>query len=433
MKNSLRAWIMALIVLAAVPPAHGHNEAASAAVIKPFKAHVPDSVLADLRHRLAETRWPDQLAGTGWEYGADISKVRELARYWQNGYDWRAQEARINRFHQFTTVIDGQTIHFIHERSPRADAIPLMLIHGWPGSFLEFLRVIQPLTQPKDPHAPAFDVVVPSLPGFGFSGPTTSEGWGTERMASALIVLMGRLGYTRYGIQGGDWGSAVARQMARQAPVHVIGLHLNLLTVQPPDPNALQRLSAEERRRDMQWWEEGRSDFFGVQALEPQTLAYALTDSPVGWLAWMTERFQDLTDNDGDFLHTVDRDTFLTDVTLYWVTGTVGSSMRIYREGRVFDKEPVPPPMPTPIALAIFPKEVVVAPERWIDPLYNVVQRTEMPKGGHFAALEQPDLLVRDIRRFFATLEARGCIRQVVSPCSETRTHLHADNVRRIM
>lgn len=431
MKNSLRASIVALIVLAAGPPAHGHNEAPSAAAIKPFKAHVPDSVLADLRHRLAETRWPDQLAGTGWEYGADISKVRELARYWQNGYDWRAQEARINRFHQFTTVIDGQTIQFIHERSPRADAIPLMLIHGWPGSFLEFLRVIQPLTHPKDPHAPAFDVVVPSLPGFGFSGPTTSEGWGTERMASALIVLMGRLGYTRYGIQGGDWGSAVARQMARQAPAHVIGLHLNLLTVPPPDPNALQRLTAEERRRDMHWWEEGRSDFFGVQALEPQTLAYALTDSPVGWLAWMTERFQDLTDNDGDFLHTVDRDTFLTDVTLYWVTGTVGSAMRIYREGRVFDKEPAPPPMPTPIALAIFPKEVVVAPERWIDPLYNVVQRTEMPKGGHFAALEQPDLLVRDIRRFFATLEARGCIRQEVSPCSETRTHLQADNVRR--
>ena len=423
---AVSASIVALLVLAASRPACGSDGAAGPAAIKPFEVHVPESVLVDLRHRLAETRWPDQLPGTGWEYGADINKVRELARYWQNGYDWRAQEARINRFHQFTTVIDGQTIHFIHERSPRADAIPLMLIHGWPGSFLEFLAVVKPLTHPKDRNAPAFDLVIPSLPGFGFSGPTTSPGWGTERMASALIVLMDRLGYSRYGIQGGDWGSAVARHMARQAPTHVIGLHLNLITVPPPDPNALQQLSAEERRRDTQWWETGRSDFFGVQALEPQTLAYALTDSPVGWLAWMTERFQDLTDNDGDFLHAVDRDTFLTDVTLYWVTGTVGSSLRIYREGRVFDHEPAPPRMQTPIALAVFPKEVVAAPERWIDPLYNVVQRTEMPKGGHFAALEQPDLLVRDIRLFFATLEARGCIREPVNPCFEAGSHIHA-------
>lgn len=425
---TISAAIAALLVLAAGQPAHGRNEVAGPAAIRPFKVHVPASVLADLRHRLAETRWPDQLPGTTWEYGADIGKVRELARYWQNGYDWRAQEARINRFHQFTTVIDGQTIHFIHERSPRADAIPLMLIHGWPGSFLEFLSLVEPLTHPKDGKAPAFDVVIPSLPGFGFSGPTTTEGWGTERMARALIVLMDRLGYSRYGIQGGDWGSQVARQMARQAPAHVIGLHLNLIFVPPPDPGALKQLTAEERRRDMQWWEKGRSDFFELQAREPQTIAYALTDSPVGWLAWMTERFQDLTDNDGDFLHAVDRDTFLTDVTLYWVTGTVGSSMRIYRESRIFDREPAPPPMQTPIALALFPKEVVVPPDRWIDPLYNVVQRTVMPKGGHFAALEQPDLLVRDVRLFFATLEARGCIRKEMNPCFEAGRKLHAGN-----
>ena len=167
-------------------------------------------MLADLRRRLAETKWPDQLPGTTWEYGADISKVRELANYWQKDYDWRAQEARINRFDQFTTEIDGQTIHFIHERSPRADAIPLMLIHGWPGSILEFFALIEPLTHPKDSNTPAFDVVVPSLPGFGFSGPTTSRGWNTARMAKAFIVLMDRLGYSRYGIQGGDWGSEIA-------------------------------------------------------------------------------------------------------------------------------------------------------------------------------------------------------------------------------
>jgi pimeloyl-ACP methyl ester carboxylesterase len=408
-----------LLVLAVTRTAHGQDEPADSAAIKRFKAHVPESVLADLRQRLSETRWPDQLPNTTWEYGADIGKVRELARYWQNGYDWRAEEARINRFDQFTTEIDGQRIHFIHERSPRKDAIPLMLIHGWPGSFLEFLAMVEPLTNPKDRKAPAFDVVIPSLPGFGFSGPTTTRGWGSMRMASALIVLMNRLGYSRYGIQGGDWGSEVARQMARQAPGQVIGLHLNLLPIlRPPSPEAVKELTAEERRRYSQWWDEGRSAFFQLQAREPQTVAYALTDSPVGWLAWMAEKFQDLTDNDGNFLHSVDRDTFLTNVTLYWVTGTINSSMRLYREDQLFDTPVVPPRLQTPIGYAVFPKEVATPPERWIDQLYNVVQRTEMPKGGHFAALEQPDLLVRDIRSFFAQLETEGCIRQEPNPCS---------------
>lgn len=392
----VRVLVAAVLALAPVGTSYGQ------AAIKPFTVHVPDSTLADLKRRLAETRWPDQLPGATWQDGADIGKVRDLARYWQAGYDWRAQEARINRFAQFTTEIDGQTIHFIHVRSPRSNAIPLMLIHGWPGSFLEFLALIEPLTNPKTSDVAAFDVVVPSLPGFGFSGPTTSRGWGTRRMAKALIVLMDRLGYERYGIQGGDWGSLVARQMARQAPGHVIGLHVNLLSVSPPSPEALDKLTPEERRRDREWWDERRSDFFELQAREPQTVAYALTDSPVGWLAWLTMKFQDLTDNDGDFLHTVDRDTFLTDVTLYWVTGTVGSSMRIYRENRLSDTDDVPPRLPTPVAYAVFPKEAAAPPDAWIDPMYNIVQMTVMPKGGHFAALEQPDLLVQDIRLFFS-------------------------------
>jgi pimeloyl-ACP methyl ester carboxylesterase len=396
--------VAATLLLVTVRPCHGQAKAAKPAAIQPFKAHIPDSVLADLRRRLTETKWPEQLPGTTWEYGADISKVRELANYWQKGYDWRAQEARINRFAQFTTEIDGQTIHFIHERSPRADAVPLMLIHGWPGSILEFFALIEPLTHPKDSSTPAFDVVVPSLPGFGFSGPTTSRGWDALRMAKAFIVLMDRLGYSRYGVQGGDWGSMIALHMAREAPTHVIALHLNLFPVSPPSPDAMKELTAEEHRRYSQWWDEGRSTFFNLQSSEPQTVAYALTDSPVGWMAWLAERFQDLTENDGDFLNSVDRDTFLTDVTLYWVTGTVGSSMRIYREDRLSDSDEAPPRMKIPIAYAVFPKEVVVAPERWIDQTYNVVQRTEMPKGGHFAALEQPDLLVEDIRLFFIKL-----------------------------
>jgi len=219
------------------------------ATVRRFKMNVPDQVLVDLRRHLAETKWPDQLPGTTWEYRADIKKVRELADYWQNHYDWRTQEAKINRFDQFTTEIDGQQIYFIRQRSPRPDAIPLLLIHGWPGSILEFLALIEPLTNPKDSHSPAFDVIVPSLPGFGFSGPTTTRGWGPRRMAKALIVLMDRLGYSKYGIQGGDWGSLIARDMAYQAPAHVIGLHLNLITADPPNPEAVAQMSDAERKR----------------------------------------------------------------------------------------------------------------------------------------------------------------------------------------
>jgi pimeloyl-ACP methyl ester carboxylesterase len=279
-----------------------------------------------------------------------------------------------------------------------------MLIHGWPGSIVEFLALIEPLTHPKDSSTPAFDLIIPSLPGFGFSGPTKTRGWDPHRMAKAFIVLMDRLGYSTYGIQGGDWGSEIARQMARQAPNQVIGLHLNLIFVPPPSPDAMKELTSEEHRRYRAWWDEKRSTFFNLQASEPQTVAYALTDSPVGWLAWLAVKFQDLTDNDGDFLHTVDRDTFLTDVTLFWVTGTVGSSMRIYRESRLSASEEAPSRLKAPVAYAVFPKEVAAAPERWIDQTYNVVQKTEMPRGGHFAALEQPDLLVQDIRLFFSKL-----------------------------
>jgi microsomal epoxide hydrolase len=376
------------------------------AAIRPFKAHVPDQVLIDLRRRLAETKWPDQIPGTTWEYGADINKVRELANYWQNKYDWRAQEAKINRFDQFTTEIDGQQIYFIHQRSPRPYAIPLMLIHGWPGSIFEFEKLIEPLTDPKDKNSPAFDVIIPSLPGFGYSGPTTARGWGPQRMAKALVVLMDRLGYSHYGIQGGDWGSAIAQDMAYQAPTHVIGLHLNLIYVPPPNQEAVAKMSDAERKR-YSYFDREESSFFFLQASEPQTLAYALTDSPVGWLAWMIGKFQLLTDNNGDFLTAVDRDTFLTDVTLYWATGTIGSAMRIYREHRLAIEEMVPTPhLETPVGYADFPKEVAVPPFSWITQTYNIVQKTRMPKGGHFAALEQPDLLIVDIRKFFAKIDS---------------------------
>jgi pimeloyl-ACP methyl ester carboxylesterase len=346
----------------------------TAATIRPFKMHVPDSVLADLHRRLAETKWPDQLPGTTWEYGADIKKVRELAGYWENGYDWRAQEAKINRFDQFTTEIDGQQIYFIHQRSPRPDAIPLMLIHGWPGSIVEFLELIQPLTQPRDRDTPAFDVVVPSLPGFGFSGPTTTRGWTPDRMAKAFIVLMDRLGYSRYGVQGGDWGSTIARDIAHDAPERVIGVHVNLLVLDPPSKEAVAQMSDAERKR-YSYFEREESSHFFIKASEPQTLAYGCADSPVGWLAWVMDKFQQGTDNNGDFLTAVNRDAFLTDVTLYWVTDTAGSSMRIYREYRLTGEGKEPQPRVTvPMAFADFPKEMFACPLRWAKPTPNIVQ-----------------------------------------------------------
>lgn len=300
----------ALFVLVAVELIHGQEDVKSAA-IKPFKVHIPDRVLIDLRRRLAETKWPDQLPLTTWGYGADVSRIGELADYWQKRYDWRAQESRINRFDQFTTEIDTRTIHFIHEQSPKANATPLMLIHGWPGSILEFFALIDPLTHPKDSSTPAFDVVVPSLPGFGFSRPTKSQGWGAWRMASAFIVLMDRLGYSRYGVQGGDSGSTMAQEMARQAPTRVIGLHLNLIDVPPPSPNSRKELTADEHRRCTAWWDEGRSTFFNLG-----------------------------------------------------VTGTVGSSMRIYSEHQLSDIYKARGRIETPVVYAVFPKEVVAAPER---------------------------------------------------------------------
>lgn len=406
----LAAVTAAILVSTAFMPGHAQPKAANgevtqAPVVVPFKAHIPDEVLVDLRHRLAQAKWPDQLPGTTWEHGADIDTMRRLAEYWEKTYDWRAQEAKINRFEQFETEIDGQRIHFIHQRSPRVDAIPLLLLHGWPGSIVEFLTLIEPLTNPKDSDAPAFHVIIPSLPGFGFSGPTKSPGWDTRRMAKAFVVLMDRLGYSRYGIQGGDWGSLIARRMALQAPQRVIGLHLNFLPVPPPTPEALTQLSDEERRRFASFQAGDEYGYFKLQESQPQTAAYALTDSPVGWLAWTAEKFRAFSDNSGDFLTVVDRDAFFTNITLYWLTGTVGSSMRIYREEKLAGGNSAPMPrIETPVGYAVFPKEVIASPDRWIEPGYHIVQKTVMPKGGHFAALEQPSLLIKDIRTFFAKL-----------------------------
>jgi len=371
--------------------------------IQPFRIDVQQADLDDLKARLARTRWPDQLPGVGWDYGIALDYVKELAEYWRTGYDWRVHERRLNTFPQFTTTIDGQNIHFLHVRSPELDALPLIITHGWPGSVVEFMEIIGPLTDPRahgaDP-ADAFHLVVPSIPGFGFSGPTRDTGWNVGRIAGAWDELMQRLGYPRYGAQGGDWGSTISRELGLIVPGHLIGVHLNMLLPRVRDEPA--DLTGEERAR-LQAFRRFRSTgsgYYAIQSTRPQTLAYGLTDSPAGQLAWIAEKFGEWTD-DGPPDEAVGRDRLLTNVTLYWLTGTAGSSARLYYEaGRSGDWGP-PKPSAVPTGVAVFPREIAPPIRRFAEQSNNIVHWAEFDRGGHFAAMEVPDLLVGDVREFF--------------------------------
>ncbi|MFD7097584.1 epoxide hydrolase family protein [Streptomyces xanthophaeus] len=380
--------------------------------IDPFRINIPQSDLDDLNERLDRTRWPDEIPGAGWDYGIPGDYLRELAQYWRHAYDWRAAEARLNAWPQFTTEIDGANIHFAHVRSPEPDATPLLLTHGWPGSIVEFTEVVGPLTDPAahggDP-ADAFHVVLPSIPGFGLSGPTRERGWEFRRVAAAFAELMDRLGYRRYGVQGGDWGAAISREIGRTRP-EVIGVHLNLIpnsymTREPDDHADLSGLPPEQAQRTRESWERfqewarDKQGYADIQSTRPQTLAYGLTDSPVGQLAWISEKFHEWTDEP------VDRDLLLTNVMLYWLTGTAGSSARIYYERAHADYWGSPPePSQAPTALAHFPRENFVLLRHLAEQTNNIVQWTDHDRGGHFAAMEQPRLLVDDIRTFFRSL-----------------------------
>lgn len=370
----------------------------------PFRIEVQGRDLDDLRHRLAITRWPDELAtelpGVGWGYGVPGWRVRELAEYWRAGYDWRRHEARLNDFPQYTTTIDGQRVHFLHVRSPEPDALPLIMTHGWPGSVAEFLDVIGPLTDPGayggDP-ADAFHLVVPSIPGYGFSGPTTTVGWGVARIARAWAELMRRLGYHRYGAQGGDWGSRISPELARIDTAHVVGLHVNAFTTIPPgDPAAMEGLTAADgiRLDGLRQWNEERSGYAKIQGTRPQTLAYSLVDSPVGQLAWNTEWF----DGYGDAVGSIDRDAILTNVMVYWLTGTAGSAARLYKEGAAAWGEQIEY-CPVPTGVAVFPGDTSI--RRFAELQHHIVHWSEFDRGGHFAALQAPDLLIGDVRAFF--------------------------------
>ena len=391
---------------ASAPPAPVDPEA-----VRPFEIHIADDVLSDLRERLARTRLPEQLPGTGWDYGTNRAYLEELLGYWQTDFDWRAQERRLNQFDHYKTVIDGLDIHFVHQRSPHENAIPLIITHGWPGSFVEFTRVIGPLTDPTAHGGnaeDAFHIVAPSLPGYGFSDKPRERGYSPERMADILGRLMTRLGYERYGAQGGDWGSIISQWQAARQPDRLIGIHLNLVTAAPPprveDPDAGIPADELTRMRERQAFMANERGYSQIQGTKPQTLGYGLNDSPAGLAAWIVEKFRTWCDCDGDVERKFTKDELLTNVTLYWVTQTITSSTRIYYESRN-----TPSTLPigfieVPTGAAIFPAEIAVPPRKWAEARYNITRWTEMPRGGHFAALEEPELLVEDIRAFFREL-----------------------------
>jgi pimeloyl-ACP methyl ester carboxylesterase len=375
--------------------------------ISPFRLDVAEEDLRDLRDRLARTRWPDELPGVGWDYGIPLEYVKELAEYWRTSYDWRKHEARLNEFPQFTTTLDRANVHFIHARSPEPDALPLIITHGWPGSIVEMLNVIGPLSDPRahggDP-ANAFHVVVPSIPGFGLSGPTQETGWDVRRVAAAWAQLMSRLNYPRYGAQGGDWGSRISWELGRIDPGHIVGVHVNMLVASPPeDPAELADLSTEEKARleRLAYFQSELSGYMKIQATRPQTLAYALTDSPVGQLAWIVEKFKEWTDSEDAPEDAVDRDQMLTDVMVYWLTATAGSSARMYYEFVRSGGWGSPEPSTMPTGVAVFARDVAQPIRRTAERKNNIVRWSEFDRGGHFAAMEEPELLIGDVRAFF--------------------------------
>jgi len=367
--------------------------------IQSFTIDIPQAALDDVQDRLARTRWTNELPGVGGDYGVSLEYVKKLVKYWQNGYDWRAWEAKLNAYPQFTTTIDGQTIHFLHIRSPESNATPLILTHGWPMSVVEYLDVIGPLTDPRshggDP-ADAFHLVIPSLPGFGFSGPTTEKGWNRYRTARAWAELMHRLGYDHYGAHGNDVGSFVSPEVGRIDPEHVIGVHVTQIFSFPSgDPAEMEGLSKEDmgKVQYLQWFMENMGAYNKLQSTQPQTLAHALADSPVGQLAWSAQLFGDA----------VSSDYILTNVMIYWLTNTAASSVRFYYENAHAQNVPTEPTT-IPLGLANFADDnqaIRLFAER---DHKNIVSWHVYDRGSHFATQTAPDLLINDLRTFFEQL-----------------------------
>jgi epoxide hydrolase len=378
--------------LAAVPDA-----------IEPFRIATPEEQLADLRDRLRKTRWPEAETVDDWSQGIPLAYVKELCRYWSDEYDWRGTESRLNSIPQFTTQLDGLNIHFLHVRSPHPGALPLIITHGWPGSIVEFLKVIGPLTDPVahgGDASDAFDVICPSLPGYGYSERPNRTGWGVERIAGAWTQLMARLGYDRYGAQGGDWGAMVTTAIGHQDAAHLAGIHLNMPVARPAAEDMAELTEQEQAALaasvHYQRWESG---YFKEQSTRPQTVGYGLVDSPAAQCAWIVEKFWAWTDCAGHPENAISRDELLDNVMLYWLPSTGASSARLYWESGRGSSDPIV----VPTGCSIFPKEIARTSRRWAARRYTDIRYwNELDRGGHFAAFEQPELFVQELRSFFA-------------------------------
>lgn len=376
--------------------------------IRPFRVEIPQQALDDLKSRLAMTRWPEAQTVADWTQGAPLDKVQALCHYWQHDYDWRACEAKLNRYPQFTTEIDGLDIYFLHIRSPHDNATPMIMTHGWPGSVLEFLDVIEPLTDPtRHGGGPedAFHLVIPALPGYGFSGKPTDTGWSVQRIARAWVSLMARLGYSQYVAQGGDWGSIVTRALGELNPPECLGIHLNMALVPPSEKQVSEATEWEQRSlASLQFYMDWDSGYSKLQSTRPQTLGYALADSPAGQAAWIYEKFYAWTDNQGQPEDALSIEHMLDNISLYWLTNSAASSARLYWESfntalaGGFNSD-------IPVGVSIFPSEIFRASERWAASLFSgLMYWNELDRGGHFAAFEQPALFVREVRACFGAL-----------------------------
>jgi pimeloyl-ACP methyl ester carboxylesterase len=380
--------------------------------VDPFSIRVEEQVLSDLRARIRNTRWPGQVPGTGWDQGTDLDYLSEVLAYWAGEFDWRARERELNAFGHFRAELDGVRIHFVHERARRGPGIPLILSHGWPSSFAELLPLVPLLTEPESHgiDGPAFDVVIPSLPGYGFSERPARTGVTTRYTAGLWHSLMRGLGYERYGAQGGDFGAGVATFMALDDPQPMLGLHLSNLEIPPYTGPGSRPLSEAERAylEENQRWSDVERGYSAIQSTKPQTLGYALNDSPAGLAAWILEKWRSWSDSRGDPDEHLSRDFLLTVVTLYWATGTITTSLRDYYDNRWFAHELGPEDfVGVPTAIAVFANEFVpegAPPREWAERLYDVRRWTPMPGGGHFAPAEEPERLARDIASFFAGL-----------------------------
>ena len=374
--------------------------------IVPFTLRIPQDELDDLRQRLVRTRWPEKEPVGDWSQGAPLDKVRALCAYWADGYDWRRCEAMLNGFGQHHTTISDLGIHFLHVRSPHADALPLILTHGWPGSVVEFHQVIGPLTDPVahgGDASDAFHLVVPSLPGYGFSDRPSTPGWSVQRIATLWVTLMGRLGYHhRFAAQGGDWGAAITAAIGAMKPSGCVGIHLNMAMFSPQPGDAAHPTAGAAKAVALQKrYQKELSGYSKEQSTRPQTLGYALTDSPVGQAAWIYEKFYDWTDHQGSPEDVLSRDEMLDNIMLYWLPGTAASSARLYWES-FSDDASIAQKIDLPAGVSVFPKDIIQAPREWAErSLKNLVYWNEVERGGHFAAFEQPELFVREVRACF--------------------------------